>query len=103
MRKPCAFKLSRGPGRAEYAKTGCLELVGQPCAQGRLGANHGKVRLLALRPGQQAGNILGRNFKVFAQLGRASVAGRAEQTGPRLVPAQFPSQGMLASAAADQE
>jgi len=98
-------RLDPGGGflRAEDAESLRLQPVGQAERQGGLGAHHHEAGPLAPGEGEETPDVLGRDGFVSAHLGRARVAGGAEDLGDLRALLELPGQGVLPPARAHDE
>ena len=97
------FELRSRLGGAEDAQSGRAERIHHACGQRRLGANHGQVDFLGLRPAAQLAQILdGKILQVRLQR-RTSVARSHIHLGDFFRLRQLPGQRMFTATRADNE
>ena len=100
-----AFQLCRGFGWTEAAQAVGLKQVGDAGYQRHFGADDGQRDVLALRQGQQAGQVIGchTNIAHLGLGGRAGVAGCDQHLRDRGRLRALPSQCVFAATAADDQ
>ena len=75
----------------------------RPARQRHLGADHGEVDAVHVGRVGDAVEVVGGDGEVGGELGGAGIAGRAVEIGVRVLAAERPAEGVLPSAAADDQ
>src|SRR6185503_4015898 len=98
-----AFELGRLPGGAEDLQPVVLEEVDDALAERAFGADDREVDGVLLRELEEPLEVVRVDVDALGVLGDSGIAGRRVQLGEEGRTRNFPGQGVLASAAADEE